>query len=284
MQDKSGVLYIVATPIGNLGDISRRALTILAAVSRIYAEDTRHSQHMLAAYGIKARLVSLYDHNESGRLQEVIDFLLSGENAALISDAGTPLICDPGYKLVEACHSAAITVSPIPGPSALIGALSVAGLPTDKFLFLGFPPAKAQARRGWLERYSKQSETMVFYESRHRIADCLSDMASVFGVDRKATLARELTKRFETVKRSSLSGLGEWLAENPRQHKGEFVLVVSGADDEQVGDSKAEEVITLLLRELSVKRSAELAATILNKKKNQMYRLALQISDRSSGV
>ncbi|MCB1757530.1 MAG: 16S rRNA (cytidine(1402)-2'-O)-methyltransferase [Gammaproteobacteria bacterium] len=273
------MLYIVATPIGNLGDMTRRALDVLASVDTVYAEDTRYSRRLLNHYGVQANLVSLHEHNEEERLVQVIGLLESGGTAALISDAGTPLISDPGYRLVAACHTRGLGISPVPGPSALISALSVAGLPTDSFVFLGFPPAKKEERKSWLAALSGQARTMVFYESRHRIVASLADMRDTFGEDRVMTMTRELTKQFETIRRGSIGDMADWVSADPDQQKGEYVLIVAGAEPTTEPDARAREVLTLLLRDLSVKRASEVAAQVLGMKKNALYKLALALAE-----
>ena len=269
----------MATPIGNLRDFSLRAQEVLTTVDRVYAEDTRHTQRLLNSAGVKAKaLVSLHEHNELSRVAEVVSWLESGRSAALVSDAGTPLISDPGYKLVERCQAMGIRVSPVPGPSAIIAALSVSGLPTDSFLYLGFAPSRGEMRRRWLKDLRKQRYTLVFYESRHRIEACLSDMREVLGGDREIALARELTKQFETVLRGSVDQVVSVLESDANQQKGEFVVIVKGASPEPEDDTVIRQLLSQLLADLSVKRSAEIAASLTGEKKNRLYKLALDIS------
>lgn len=225
---KNASLYVVATPIGNLDDITARALLILQEVDLIAAEDTRHSRRLLDHFQIKNRLVSLHDHNENSRAEQIIGLLAKGQSVALISDAGTPLISDPGYSLVAKVRDAGFSVLPIPGVSALIAALSVAGLPTDRFFFAGFLPAKAQARTKSLENLVQQQGTLIFYESPHRLLASLQAMIDVLGGKRQACVAREITKHFETYLTASLSELLEKVTNDPNQQKGEFVLLVEG--------------------------------------------------------
>lgn len=280
MQKVDGVLYVIATPIGNLGDISARALETLETVNRVYAEDTRHTRRLLSHFGIKAQVVSLHEHNESERVSGILEYLKDGNQVALVSDAGTPLISDPGYRLVAECHSRGLRVSPVPGPSALIAALSVCGLPTDRFLFLGFPPARSEMRRNWMQEFASYERTMVFYESKHRIASCLADMVHIFGADREVALIRELTKQFETVTRGPTSQLLELIRADANQQKGEFVLVVEGASQVNGDEDRLRHLLDLLMRDLSLKRSAEVAASITGQKKNRVYKMALEISSQ----
>lgn len=277
----SGILYIVATPLGNLGDMTPRAVETLTQVQVIAAEDTRHSLPLLRHFGIVTPCIALHDHNERERSAELITRLQAGENIALISDAGTPLISDPGYHLVRAAREHGLRVVPVPGPSALIAALSVSGLPTDRFVFEGFLPAKATARRQRLEELRIDSRTVVFFESGHRIVDSLQDMAQVLGLARRAVVARELTKIFETIQGDTLSGLCQWVQVDHHQQKGEFVVLVQGADraENAEADAEAERIVRLLLNELPVKQAAALAAKITGQKKNFLYSMALKIID-----
>lgn len=226
-------LYVVATPIGHLDDISQRAARILRGVDVCCAEDTRHSKRLLDHLDAHPRLVSLHEHNERDRTGFILSLLQNDQSVALISDAGTPLISDPGYHLVKAVAEAGHTIHPIPGPSAVITALSVSGLPTDRWVFEGFPPAKSTARQKRLQTLASDPRTLVFYESSHRILDSLNDMKAVFGADRPITLARELTKTFETVLRGTLDEVVAQVGGDPNQQKGEFVLVVGGSSEER---------------------------------------------------
>jgi len=224
----SGCLYVVATPIGNLDDISLRALKVLSDADVVAAEDTRHSRALLSHHGIDRPLSSLHEHNEEQQAPKLIERLKQGASVALISDAGTPLLSDPGYRLVCLAAAAGIEVAAVPGPSALTAALSVSGLPTDRFVFEGFLPARAAARRKVLQRLSSEPRTLVFFESSHRIAESLADFALVFGAEREAAVCRELTKRFETVLRGTLGDLNQRIIADDDQRRGEFVLVVGG--------------------------------------------------------
>lgn len=269
-------LYIVATPIGNLDDITLRAIETLKKVDLIAAEDTRHSGLLLQHFGIKAKLFALHDHNEQDRAQQLIDKLKSGLSIALISDAGTPLINDPGYHLVKACRENDIKVVPIPGACAAIAALCVAGLPSDKFSYEGFLPAKAKARQDYLTSLIDQPHTMIFYESTHRLIDTLQDMQTIFGADRQVVLAKELTKTWETIVSYPVSELIQWLQTDTARQKGEFVLIVEGkAKTDNEIDAKAISTLKLLLKSLPLKQAATLTAEIYGLKKNQLYQLGL---------
>lgn len=275
---KSAALYIVATPIGNLGDITARAIETLKAVDLIAAEDTRHSGRLLQHFGISTRMMSYHDFSDDSRVDKLLQKLKEGLSIALISDAGTPLISDPGYRLVVRARAESITVVPIPGVCALTTALSAAGLPSDRFLYEGFPAAKRSARIKYFETLQEETRTLIFYESPHRIIDCLEDMLNVFGPDRLVVLCRELTKTFETIHSDVLSSLLPWIQEDDNRQRGEFVVLVKGADekiDEGI-DSAAARILDILLEELSVKQAAALAARITGLKKNALYQLALE--------
>lgn len=267
-----GTLFIVATPIGNLEDLSPRAQRTLAEVAAVCAEDTRHTRRLLGHYGIDAELVALHEHNEQALAVRLVQRLQAGESLALVSDAGTPLVSDPGFRLVAAARAAGIRVSPVPGPSALIAALSVAGLPSDRFAFEGFLPAKAAARRERLQKLAGESRTLLFYESSHRIADTLEDMVVAFGAERRAVLARELTKLFETVLDGSLEALRDRVQADADQRKGEFVLVVEGAgDDADAALSEGRRVYALLSAHLPPSAAARLAAEITGAPRKALY-------------
>ena len=273
-----GTLYVVATPIGNRNDISLRAVETLRRVDRIVAEDTRHSRPLLDHLGVQRPMLALHEHNEGEAARRVISHLCDGESLALISDAGTPLISDPGFPLVYACREHGIHVVPVPGPSALIAALSVAGLPTDRFRFEGFLPRRSSARIVHLEKLRRETVTLVFYESSHRILDCLSDLVAVFGEARPAALARELTKVHETVITDPLAMLRDRVAADENQRRGEIVLLVGGArerGEQHVVDTDA--LLRVLLDELPLKQAATLAARITGGKKNRLYQRALQL-------
>ncbi len=270
---------MVATPIGNLEDFPPRAVETLKAVQVIAAEDTRHSQPLLRHFGIQTHLMALHEHNERQVLGGIVERLRKGESVALISDAGTPLVSDPGFPLVRECHREGIAVVPIPGPSALVTALSASGLPTDRFIFEGFPPRTQKARQERFEALRREPRTLVFYESSHRVKECVRDMAEIFGPERPAVLARELTKLHETILSDTLGGLCDVLEDDANQSRGEFVLLVAGEEqtsDEGV-DPNAERVLRILLEELPVKQAAGLAAKISGEKKNRLYQLALEL-------
>lgn len=281
MLTNSGVLYIVATPIGNRDDISQRALTVLSEVDFIAAEDTRHSRHLLQYFNIKTRMVAYHDHNEEHATPPLIEKMRSGQSMALISDAGTPLLSDPGYRLVKAAHEAGIKVSPIPGACAAIAALSVSGLPTDRFSFVGFPPVKSVARCAFYTQLLEETATHIFYESSHRIQASLADMLSVFGEQRQVVLGREITKTFETIKSAPLGELVTWLNADSNQRKGEFVVLVQGfaASDHDEVKVALEPLLKLLMQELPVKQASQLAAKIMGQKKNAVYKLALALKE-----
>ncbi|TLX79209.1 16S rRNA (cytidine(1402)-2'-O)-methyltransferase [Pseudomonas nicosulfuronedens] len=274
-----GTLYVVATPIGNLDDISARALKVLADVALIAAEDTRHSVRLLQHFGIQTPLAACHEHNEREQGGRFLTKLQAGEDVALISDAGTPLISDPGYHLVRQARAAGIAVVPVPGACALIAALSAAGLPSDRFVFEGFLPAKVAGRRGRLEALVDEPRTLIFYEAPHRVLECIEDMAAIFGDERPALLARELTKTFETLKGLPLGELREFVASDSNQQRGECVLLVAGKpapEGDEAVDAQTLRVLDLLLAELPVKRAAALAAEITGARKNQLYQIALE--------
>lgn len=276
MSIEKGTLYVVATPIGNLGDMSPRAIDVLSKVALVVAEDTRHSMPMLRHFGVHTPCAALHEHNEREVTGQLIQRLQSGEALALISDAGTPLLSDPGFHLVRTAAAQGVHVVPVPGPSALLAALSVAGLPTDRFVFEGFLPARAGARRQRLDALASEPRTLVFYESPHRIVEALQDMVAVLGGTRPAVLCRELTKRYETVIRDSLAGLAQRVAADVDQRRGELVLLVHGAvPAPETVDAEALRVLRILLAELPVKQAAALAAQITGQKKNSLYQAAL---------
>jgi len=273
MQAKPGRLWVVATPIGHLDDFSPRAREVLRGVALVAAEDTRHSAPLLAQAGSRAHALALHEHNEREATGRIVDHLLAGEDVALISDAGTPLISDPGFRLVRAAREAGCEVSPVPGPCAAIAALSVAGLPSDRFVFEGFLPARAAARRERLRALAAEPRTLIFYESSHRIVDSLADVEAAFGAARPAVLARELTKLFETVIAAPLGELQARVAADPNQQRGEFVLLVGGAEGEGADARLAEgrRVFALLRDELPPARAAKLAAAITGAPRKALY-------------
>lgn len=273
-------LWVVATPIGHLGDLSPRAREVLGGVALIAAEDTRHSRRLLSHCGLSTPLVSLHEHNETQRIGSVLARLAEGQSVALISDAGTPLISDPGYRLVRAARQAGFTVRPVPGPCAAIAALSVAGLPSDRFVFEGFLPNRGAARRQHLAGLVAESRTLVFYESSHRIRQTLADCIEVFGADRPAVLARELTKLHETTLAGRLAELAERLAADAEQGLGEFVLLIDGAPAAQAERAEGLRVLRLLRAELPPAQAARLAAAITGLPRKQLY-AALGESGRS---
>ena len=278
----AGVLYIVATPIGNLGDIGARAIEVLRDVDLIAAEDTRHCRKLLNHIGVGARLLSYHEHNETARGREILRRLEAGESVALISDAGTPLISDPGYRLVRDARAAGIRVTPIPGPSSLIAALSAAGLPTDRFHFVGFLPAKADERATRLRRMRDLEGTLVLFEASHRIGALLAQLDEIFA-DRPLVLAKELTKRHERFLDGRARELRARFDAEPELGKGEFVVLIdnaASAGDERL-NADDRDVIKLLLAEVSVKTAVRIAARITGKKKNEIYRATLEIAAES---
>ena len=276
--EKQGELFIVATPIGNLADMVPRALDILQNAQLIAAEDTRHSGKLLQHFQIDTPLVAYHDYSDAAKLRQLLARLEQGATVALISDAGTPLISDPGYRLVHEARLAGIKVTPIPGPCALIAALSASGLPSDRFSFEGFLPAKQGARTAALEALALDQRTLIFYESPHRIEDCLADMAAAFGEERPVVMARELTKTFETFLRGTLQELIAQVAADPNQRKGEIVVLVQGYRAPHNAPDiteAARRVLMILLEELPVKQAASLAAQITGEKKNKLYQWAI---------
>ena len=277
---ESGTLYIVATPIGNLTDISQRALDVLTHVDIIACEDTRHTQRLLSAYSIKNKTLSLHDHNERQRQDYVATLLQEGKSIALVSDAGTPLISDPGFHLVRHCRQLNLPVSPIPGACAAIAALSVAGLPTDRFSFEGFLPSKSGARQSTLANLLEEPRTMVFYDAPRRAIDTVEDIVKVLGGDRQVVISRELTKTFETVHSDTAENLLAWLKEDPNQLKGEMVLIIEGKKiDANAIPAKAIATLKLLLEEMKPKKACAITAEIYGVKKNALYEIALSMKE-----
>lgn len=270
----SACLYVVATPIGNLEDITLRALRVLAEADIVAAEDTRHSRVLLSRHGIERQLLALHEHNEDRQSPQLVERILQGESLALISDAGTPLLSDPGYRLVRMAVEAGIPVVPVPGASAVTAALSVAGLPTDRFVFEGFLPPKAAARRKRLQALAGEPRTLVFFESSHRIEDCLADLESAFGEERPAAVCRELSKRFETVLRGTLAELRDLVGSDPDQGKGEFVLVVGGSSTETGDGLEQALALAQALREhVGASQAARIAASLHGVSRRDLYRL-----------
>lgn len=275
----SAQLFVVATPIGHLDDMTYRAIDVLKSVKIIAAEDTRTSAQLLKHFNIQTPLTACHDHNESNKIDTLIQRLLKGEDMALISDAGTPLISDPGFKLVRAAQEHNIRVIPVPGACAAIAALSSVGLPSDRFSFEGFLSSKQTQRLASLEKLKDETQTLIFYEAPHRILDSVSDMAKVFGADRPVGFAREITKTFETIKKMTLGELVEFIANDHHQQKGEIVLVVSGATSEKdMAQEKLDQLLTRLLQDLSVKAASQLAADLTGIKKKIAYQRALELT------
>ena len=276
---EAGQLYVVATPIGNLADISSRALEILDKVDCVLAEDTRHSKRLLNHYGINSKLRSCHEHNEQSLVEWVQRTLDSGANLALISDAGTPLISDPGFVLVRALRDAGYSIIAVPGPSSIIAALSIAGLPTDGFVYDGFLPNKSSARRSALSRYEDEPRTVVLLESSHRIEACLDDIVSQLGGSRRVVLARELTKRFETVISGTAVEVRDHLHNDKDQTRGEFVLMLAGVEAAENEQQDISAMLKVLLNELPVKQAAGIAAKLSGRRKNEVYEQALKIKN-----
>lgn len=276
-----GLLYVVATPIGNLDDLSERARQVLAGADLVAAEDTRHSGRLLQHLGLSKPMLALHDHNERGRVSRVLEALSAGQTVALVSDAGTPLISDPGYIVVREARAAGFKVSPIPGACALVAGLSAAGLPTDQFLFAGFLPAKRAGRKSTLESFRRQSATLVFYESPHRITDLLEDVVDVFGAERECVLGRELTKTFETFYSGAAAEVLAELQADPHGSRGEFVVMVRGAADVPSAEASvdADKLLALLVKELPVKTAAKIVADVSGLSKNDLYQRALGLRD-----
>jgi len=276
----SGTLFVVATPIGNLEDLSPRARHTLENVDLIAAEDTRHTGRLLSHFGVKTPLFALHDHNEDKVVSKLINELSAGKSIALVSDAGTPLISDPGYKLVANAHANSIRIVPVAGPCAITTALSAAGLPTDRYCFEGFLPAKQKARQDKLAALKSETRSIVLYESVHRIRDCLADLVEIIGAERNAFIGRELTKMHEQCVQAPLTDLLRQVDEGDIPSKGEFVVIITGSDEEQGSSFE----IDLLLKELMVclppKDAAKAAARVTGTKRNDLYERILQLQDR----
>jgi 16S rRNA (cytidine1402-2'-O)-methyltransferase len=279
LENTSATLYVVATPIGNLGDMTTRAVEVLRSVDIIAAEDTRHSARLMQHFAITTRMTSYHDFSDDSRVEALLAQLRSGLSIALISDAGTPLISDPGYRLVQRAREAGLVVVPVPGASALTAALSAAGLPSDRFVFEGFPAAKRTARLKHFSSLVDEIRTLIFYESPHRILESLADMREVFGAEREVAICRELTKTFETIRLDRLGVLEDWIKEDDNRQRGEFVLIVRGAPVREMEAIEPEtlRILEILLEDLSVKQAAQLAARISGVKKNLLYERALQL-------
>jgi 16S rRNA (cytidine1402-2'-O)-methyltransferase len=275
-------LYVVATPIGNLGDMTSRGREVLGAVDLIAAEDTRHTRQLLQAFGLQTPTIALHEHNEAQKAEALVRELAAGKAIALVSDAGTPLISDPGYDVVAAARKAGFAVVAIPGACAAIAALSVSGLPTDRFAFEGFLPAKVTARRERLRALVNEPRTLVFYEAPHRIAEALADLAAELGGARAATVSREITKRFETHYADTLDSLAKRASEDADMQRGEIVIVVKGSDAEATLNFDADRVLRALLEELSPAQAAKLTARITGERRNDLYDRALLLSGKTS--
>ena len=282
MATAPGTLYIVATPIGNLEDLSRRAQRILSSVDLVLAEDTRHSRKLFNSFNITTPALAFHDNNEERMTERIISRLVAGSSVALVADAGTPLISDPGFKLVRQAHAQKIPVSPVPGPAALIAALSAAGVAPGKFQFEGFAPTRAEARRKRLAALAGAPHTLVFYEAPHRVRAFLADAAMIFGAGREASIARELTKKFETIRHGTLGGLIDWMEGDPGQGKGEFVVIIAGAGDEPADSAELTALLRVLLKSLSLKQTVPIAAELTGAPRNQIYELAVSLQDKVS--
>ncbi|HUO44755.1 MAG TPA: 16S rRNA (cytidine(1402)-2'-O)-methyltransferase [Burkholderiales bacterium] len=274
-------LYVVATPLGNLGDITLRALEVLKNVDTIAAEDTRVARRLLDRYGVATPLFALHEHNEQHATQKIIRLLEEGKSVALVSDAGTPAVSDPGARAVAAVRAAGHPVVPLPGASAVVCALSVAGFDASHWLFYGFLPASATARRRELDALKALPYTLIFYEAPHRVLASVTDIAQAFGAQRRITIARELTKLFETVHSCALGDAAAWLAADPARMKGEFVLIVEGAQWQAAGEIETDRMLEILLRELPLKQAARLTAEISGARRNDAYSRALQLKKKS---
>ncbi len=274
---KKGILYVVATPIGNLDDITARAVRVLSDVNLIAAEDTRLSRRLAGRYGVRTPMVPYHDHNERRQAATLVARLGAGKDIALICDAGTPLISDAGYRLVRLAQDRGCEVVSVPGPCAAVAALSVSGLPTDRFVFEGFLPAKSPQRRRRLGTVQNDPRTLIFYESVHRLMATLRDMVAVFGGDREAVVAREITKQFEGVRRGTLNDLLEWLASDPGLRRGEFVVLIRGRDAAATPAADVERVLSILLEQLPLKQSASLAGKICGLSANAAYQRGLKL-------
>jgi 16S rRNA (cytidine1402-2'-O)-methyltransferase len=277
-------LYVVATPVGNAADIGLRALHVLSMADAVACEDTRNTAHLLSRYGLSKELIAAHEHNEREAAQKLVERLQAGQRIALVSDAGTPAVSDPGARIVDAVHEAGLRVMPLPGPSAAVAALSASGLVDDGFRFVGFLPNKPKQRESALDALRATKATLVFYEAPHRIVETVEAIATAFEPSRRIVFARELTKLFEQIHHCPLPEAADWLKADPNRQRGEFVLVVEGAPE--TGDdelAEAERILRILLAECPVKQSAALAAQITGQKKNALYERALQIRNEAGG-
>lgn len=281
---EGSTLYVVATPIGNLRDVTLRALDVLRSAQHIAAEDTRHSRRLLDHYGIGTPLMAAHEHNEARAAEQIVSLLAAGASVALISDAGTPAISDPGAMIVQRVRAAGYRVVPIPGASAVIAAMSAAGLPQGEFVFHGFLPAKAEARKNALAHYCDQAAAIVFYEAPHRIIDTLDALLETFGPERRVLIAREITKTFENLHECALGESLAWIHADENREKGEFVLIVHGrrAPQSEQQAAEAERVLLLLLEDLPASQAARLAAKITGARKNALYERALQLTEEKT--
>jgi 16S rRNA (cytidine1402-2'-O)-methyltransferase len=277
---EASTLYVVATPIGNLRDVTLRALDVLRSVNIVAAEDTRHTRRLLDHYGIGAKLVAAHEHNERAAAARVVEWLRAGQSVALVTDAGTPAVSDPGAGLVREVRAAGCRVVPIPGPSAVVTALSAAGIESTAFLFLGFLPARSDARRETIEAHGKLDAPVLYYEAPHRVRETVADLLAVLGPERRLTLARELTKVFESIHECTLGEASAWLDADANRARGEFVLIVHAAPPRDAADARAHEsmrVLEVLMRELPASQAAKLAARITGAGRNDLYEAALRL-------
>jgi 16S rRNA (cytidine1402-2'-O)-methyltransferase len=275
-------LYVVATPIGNAGDITLRAINVLSLVDAVACEDTRNTRHLLRRYGLSKELIAAHEHNEREAASRLIERLQAGHRIALVSDAGTPAVSDPGARIVDAVRAAGLRVMPLPGPSAVVTALSASGLVNDQFHFAGFLPSKAKQRDTALQRLTRLAATLVLYEAPHRIVETVEALLKTFGPARQIVFARELSKLFEEIHRCPLGEAPAWLAADANRQKGEFVILVEGATDAASdSDAEADRILAILLAECPLKQAAALAAEITGQKKNALYERALRMKEQS---